>query len=47
MTLFGFALLADENTNPLVVTGLRALGCDVKGSSASVAASATVTVRPG
>ena len=23
MTLFGFALLADENINPLVVTGKR------------------------
>jgi len=29
MTLFGFALLADENINPLVVNGLRALGCDI------------------
>ncbi len=29
MTLFGFALLADENINPLVVTGLRTLGCDI------------------
>lgn len=29
MTLFGFALLADENINPLVVGGLRALGCDI------------------
>ena len=29
MTLFGFALLADENINPLVVASLRLLGCDI------------------
>lgn len=29
MTLFAFALLADENINPEVVAGLRALGCQV------------------
>ena len=29
MNLFGFALLADENIHPLVVSGLRARGCDI------------------
>lgn len=29
MTLFAFALLADENIGPDVVTGLRALGCRI------------------
>lgn len=29
MTLFAFALLADENINPEVVSGLRALGCQI------------------
>ena len=29
MNLFAFALLADENINPDVVAGLRALGCDI------------------
>jgi len=29
MNLFAFAFLADENINPEVVDGLRALGCDL------------------
>lgn len=29
MTLFAFALLADENINPEVVSRLRALGCQI------------------
>lgn len=29
MTLFAFALLADENINPDVVAGLIVLGCDI------------------
>lgn len=30
MKLFAFALLADENINPEVVAGLRALGCRIE-----------------
>ena len=29
MTLFAFALLADENIHPDVIAGLRNLGCDI------------------